>query len=142
MDPARIEEVAAFAKAQGFSNETAQAVLERENGAIARYQESQMAQFKEMVEVKWVEQVKADKEIGGEKFKENVELAHRALKQFGSPDFIKELDSSGYGNHPELVRIFARVGKMISNDKAVMPGMQSAPKKSREELFYGESSKE
>jgi len=139
VDNSRLEEIAAFAKAQGFSNETAQAVLDRESGALNAYHESQQAMLKELTEVKWVEQVKADKEIGGEKFRENVELAHRALAHFGSEDFKNELNRTGFGNHPELVRVFARVGKLIANDQAVRPGVQTTQKKSAEDLFYGES---
>lgn len=142
LEASRLEEIAAFAKAQGFSNETAQAVLERESSAIKAYNESQQAILKEMVEVKWVEQVKADKEIGGEKFRENVELAHRALAHFGSEDFKNELNRTGFGNHPELVRVFAKVGRMMANDQAVKPGVQTSQKKSTEDLFYPSEAKQ
>jgi hypothetical protein len=136
LDASYVEKVASYAKEQKLSNEQAQAVLERENTAVATYVESQKDQLKKQTET-WVESLRGDKELGGEAFKENVELAKRVVHRFGSEEFRKTLSETGLGNHPELVRVFARIGKEMAEDKLVHPGSQSGGKKSLESIFYG-----
>nr|WP_011279254.1 hypothetical protein [Sodalis glossinidius]CAI59394.2 hypothetical protein pSG3.03 [Sodalis glossinidius] len=73
----------------------------------------------------WGEQVKTDPEIGGEKFTANVGQAQKALDQFGNPALRDYLEASGLGNHPELVRFCAKVGKAMAEDNMIMPGHSS-----------------
>ena len=70
----------------------------------------------------WPGQVKADKEYGGEKLAENVGLAKRARDQFATPELRKMLETTPLGNHPEVVRLFYRIGKVISEDGYVPGG--------------------
>ncbi len=65
---------------------------------------------------KWVESMKADKELGGAGFNENVMHARKAITKFGTPELSKLIDAVGLTNHPELVRVFARVGKAFKED--------------------------
>lgn len=67
----------------------------------------------------WVESIKSDQEIGGDALDANVGLAKRALDTFGTPELKSLLEGSGFGDHPEIVRAFYRVGKAISDDKLV-----------------------
>jgi hypothetical protein len=136
LDKSAIEKVVSFAKEKGLSPEVAQSVLEREHLALDSYTKGLDAQFKATQE-EWVKQIQSDKEIGGEKFKENIEIAHRAVKRFADEEFFKALDASGFGNHPGLVKVFARVGKLLAEDKAVIPGPQAGGRVSMEEKFYG-----
>jgi hypothetical protein len=76
----------------------------------------------------WEGLTKSDKEFGGAKFDENMVMAKTALKQFGSPELVKLLNDSGLGNHPELVRVFVRAGKAISEDTFVTGGQSAAGK--------------
>jgi hypothetical protein len=70
----------------------------------------------------WVEQVKTDKELGGEALNANLATAKTALTRFGSPELTKLLDESRLGNHPEVIRFFHRVGKAIGDDSLVPGG--------------------
>jgi hypothetical protein len=126
----------AYAKEAKLSNEQAQQILDREAFALSEYSKKQEVEF-EGIKNKWIEDAKNDPEIGGDSFKQNVELAQRALEKYSTPQFINELNSSGYGNHPELVRIFARIGKAFSEDKIVSANTNTGNKKSYEEIFYG-----
>jgi len=72
----------------------------------------------------WVDEAKSDKEIGGEKFDENVGLAKRAIDRYGTPKLVEVLQSTGLGNHPEFIRLLTRVGKLIAEDS---PGGGTAP---------------
>lgn len=67
----------------------------------------------------WVDAVKTDKELGGAKFDETKANAARAMTQFGSPELRKLLVETGLGNHPEMVRAFARIGREHADDTLV-----------------------
>ena len=86
---------------------------------IARYneqvKESQDKWFEQVT--KWGEEAKADKEFGGEKFKQSVETGQRVLRTFGSPELVGLLNSTGLGNHKSVISLFAKIGAAISEDK-------------------------
>jgi hypothetical protein len=64
----------------------------------------------------WGEAVKTDQEIGGAKLDENLAVARRAVDAFGSPALKELLNTTGLGNHPEVVKAFYKAGKAISED--------------------------
>ncbi|MBY3038927.1 hypothetical protein [Rhizobium laguerreae] len=64
----------------------------------------------------WADDAKKDKEIGGDKWTDTVSSAHRTLSKLGTPGLREYLNASGGGNHPELIRIFAKVGSLIQED--------------------------
>lgn len=130
LDAKAMERIAAISKAQGLTNEMAQTLLENENKAVASYVDEQSKA--------WIVEAKNDKEIGGDGFTQNVALAQRVVERFGSDALKAELNRFGYGNHPELVRLFSRVGRAMSEDQLVRPGSQAGGgKRSMEDIFYG-----
>lgn len=137
LDPSVTEEIADFAREQGFSNEQAQALLDRESNAVASYIEAQDEQVKEIRE-SWLGTSEKDKEIGGDGFKENVELAKRAVDKYGSDEFRQALDETGFGNHPEVLRTFVRIGKAMGEDNIVSPGSGTGSKGGKKS-FYDKS---
>lgn len=70
----------------------------------------------------WYKKSETDKEFGGEKLKENVALAKNALETFGSPELKQMLNATGLENHPEVVRLFYRIGSKISGDNVIVRG--------------------
>lgn len=136
LDPARLEGIVAYAKARGLSQEAAQELLQREHEAVDSYSKGRQALYDQQ-RTTWAEAVKADAEIGGDTMAQNVELAKRVLTRYGSESLVKTLDDTGLGNHPELVRVFARIGKQMSEDQLVLPGAGSNGPKDDRELFYG-----
>lgn len=64
----------------------------------------------------WAKEAKADKELGGDKFEENMGTAKTALDKMGTPELVEFLNTTGLGNHPEMIRLFHRIGKSISDD--------------------------
>lgn len=133
-----VEEIESYAKGQGFSNEQAQKLVEREHEIRNRFVENQKTQLQEASE-QWRKDTENDKEIGGEKFKESVNLASQVLKRFGSEGFMKSLETTGFGNHPELIRVFSRIGRAMDSDKLIKGGDAPKAKKSFEEVFYGQN---
>lgn len=140
LDAGRVEKIASFAKEQGFSPAQAQAILERENSAVGEHVAIQKQQYDKLIN-DWAQQVQSDKELGGENFTKSVQAAQAFVKKYFSDAFIKDLNSSGYGNYPELIRGFARAGKELLSDKLVVPGSQASAstKKPMEEIFYGKA---
>lgn len=136
----KVDQVALYAKENGLSNEVAQKLLERESQAVQEFESEIKSEHLKRVE-QWKSEVEADKELGGDLYKQNVELAKRVAHRYASPEFLKVLDESGFGNHPELVRVFSRIGKQMSEDQLIMPGAQSGGNKPIEDFFYGQSNK-
>lgn len=137
LDAARVEKIVSYSKERGFSNEQAQELLERESDAVSQFAEAQKQQMNKAAN-DWVEAVKTDKEIGGDGFKQNVALANRLVKRFGSEGFVKTLNETGLGNHPELVRFCTRIAKLMSEDQLIIPGAQAGgTKKTDADILYG-----
>lgn len=140
LDAKHLEKIEAEAKARGLSNEDAQALVNRDNQLLADYNQKQEVQLKETT-AQWFLQSKEDKELGGENFAQNAELAKRVVTKFGTEAFQKALESTGFANHPELFRVFYRIGKAMKDDQLVIPGAQSgAQEKTIAEKLYGKTS--
>jgi chemotaxis protein histidine kinase CheA len=137
LDQADVDAVAETAKQLGLTQKQAETLLERQAEAVSAYQQRQVAAHQEQT-VKWVDDVRADPEIGGDKFDASVNHARAALDAFGTPEFKQALNDSGFGNHPMLVKFCARVGAAIGEDKIVNPNRAGGgPPKSRAEILYG-----
>lgn len=62
----------------------------------------------------WLKDSMADGEFGGALYKENVDIALKGIDEVGTPELKQMLNTTGLGNHPEIIRAFYRVGKMVS----------------------------
>lgn len=139
LDDGAIERTVSFAKERGLTTKVAQELLDRESKMLGSYAESQHKAFKDIA-AGWIDQAKADKEFGGEAFPANVELAKRVVTRYGSDELKKGLEETGFGNHPDLVRMLVRIGKSMSEDQLVMPGKNTtADKRDMAEVFYGQT---
>ncbi|MBH3138811.1 peptidase [Serratia marcescens] len=119
-----------IAKELGLSQEQAQKLVD----IYPQIQQQQADAWSKQVS-DWGEQVKADKEIGGDKFNASVGAAQRALDQFGNTELREYLNASGLGNHPALVRFCAKVGKAMAEDTFVVPNQGG--QRSTADLLYG-----
>ena len=67
----------------------------------------------------WLTEAKADKDIGGAKWDESMVYAAKALDRLGyakGTPFRQLLDTSGLGNHPEMIRAFRKIGELVGED--------------------------
>lgn len=136
LDQLAIEEISQYAKEKGYTQEQASELLQRENDAVMDYHQKSLNEHKEQVQ-KWKNEVMTDKEIGGENFNVNIEYAHRTLQKFATPEFLNALELTGYGNHPDLVKTFVRIGKAMQPDSFIKTSEAPKAAKSYEEIFYG-----
>lgn len=64
----------------------------------------------------WRRSVETDPVIGGPNKQATLQAAGRAMARYGTPELRKLLDATGIGNHPDLVRAFARIGGDLAED--------------------------
>lgn len=134
LDQAALEQFEPIAKELGLTQEQADKLVSMHADSIQRASTEARDQWAQQQQT-WREDLQNDPEFGGQKFQENVTAATKAVERFGSPGLKEALESTGMGNHPELVRTFAAIGKAISEDKLVM-GNQSQGQRSIEERLY------
>ena len=126
VDQSKIEVFGETAKELGLTQKQFQQLVEYDITRSAAALEDMSAQFSERIN-HWAEETKADKELGGEALDEHLGLAKRAIETFGSPQLAKLIDAPsatnpdglGLGNHPEVIRLFYRVGRAISESDLV-----------------------
>jgi len=121
----------ALAKENGLSKEAAQKFAD----LGVKMQQQQADQWQAQVD-QWAEDVKADKDIGGEKFEQNISLAKQALDKFGGQDLKDLLQSTGFGNHPAIVKAFYNIGKSVSNDVLVVSNGSSKETKDAASVMF------
>jgi hypothetical protein len=65
----------------------------------------------------WAEDLKKDPEIGGAQFDRNIDVARQAATKFGGPKLLELFDRTGLGSHPDVVRTFLRMGRLLQPDQ-------------------------
>jgi len=121
----------------GLSQEQAQKFIDL---AVSREQAAARKGVQAFVDLqtKWVSEIKADPDIGGDKFQASIALAARAIDRLAVPGLREALDLTGAGNNPAVVKAFARIGQMISEDRFRLGnGAPPAAAKSPAEVIYG-----
>lgn len=147
LDAAAIEAAEPVFKELNLSNEQANKLMpvaaqfrDKVAGETLQQLVDQGAQQK----AEWLTATKADPEIGGGKLDETLHLAAKALDHFGhaeGSDFRKLLTETGFGNHPDMVRLMRSVGEMLSEDGFVRAnaGNSTTPKPLHERLYPSEA---
>lgn len=103
------------AKELGLSQAKAQKLVSALHPTVDGY----INQSAEKYGREWAEQVKADKELGGADFDKKLAVAVSAYKNFSTPELQKMLEATRLGNHPEVIRMFYRIGTAMSQDTGV-----------------------
>ncbi len=138
LDQAVLNDAVSVFQKHGIPKEAAQ---ELTNLYAKNVQDSVQKQVESFNQLKqdWLTQAKSDKDIGGDKFDETVATAKEALSKFGTPELTELLNEFGVGNHPEVIRVFARVGALTKEDNP--GGSSGAPsgKKDRVSVLYPNS---
>ncbi|EAS2156612.1 peptidase [Salmonella enterica] len=134
LDAEALKDFEPVARELNLTNEQAQKLVDAYPKILAGVQQRQAEAWQAQTE-QWAADVKADKEIGGDKLTANLSAAQRALAQFGTPELKEYLEGTGLGNHPELVKAFIKIGKAMSEDGMVDGSNQG--QRSAAEVLYG-----
>lgn len=135
LDVAALEQFEPIARELNLTNEQAQKMVDLYGTKIMPMVQQQQVEAWQKTTEQWAADVKADKEIGGDKLTGNLSAAQRALAQFGTPELKEYLEGTGLGNHPELVKAFVKIGKAMSEDGMVDGSNQG--QRSAAEVLYG-----
>ncbi|MEG9636305.1 peptidase [Enterobacter asburiae] len=135
LDGAALEQFEPIARELNLSNEQAQKMVDLYGTKILPMVQQQQAEAWQAQTEQWAADVKADKEIGGDKLTANLSAAQRALDLFGGPVLKEYLNTTGLGNHPDLVKAFVKIGKAMSEDGMVDGSNQG--QRSAAEVLYG-----
>ncbi len=125
-----------FVTEHRLNQEQANLLLDREEKRKEQFDKNSSAHL-EKVTQDWYNEIANDKEYGGSKLKETAEYARRALKEFGDDRLIQDLDKTGLGNHPSLVKMLSQIGRSMADDKLVR-GIHAKPVRTKAEILYGE----
>jgi hypothetical protein len=127
---ADLDAIALEARAMSCTQEEAQALVN------ARVQHSQA------LAAQYLTELKADPELGGAKFDESVALSLKG-RSIIAPEGTDEsaflnkiLDQSGAGNHRLIVKMFARLGRLASEDLPGLGKAQGDPPKTGAQRMY------
>ncbi len=135
LDEESLEEFQDVSKELNLSQDSAQKLVGQAIKLQQKWQDS-LVQDYEKQQAEWVQNVKSDKEIGGGRFDEALTTAARARDLFATPELISELDRTGMGNHPEVIRFFYRVGKEVSEATSVRAGNPQGRSKTAADILY------
>jgi hypothetical protein len=114
LDPELTDQFKATAKELNLTQDQAQKVAEL--GAQMRQRDAEAIVA---IRADWVNQTKSDPELGGANLDATLGVARKAVDAYGSDSFKQFLNESGLGNHPEVVRFMAKVGKTVAEDRVV-----------------------
>ena len=137
LDEAGLAAATELFKEAGLPQEQAQKFIDL---AVAREKAAAERSARAFVDMqnKWVSEIKADPDIGGDKLGATIASATRAIDRLGVPGLKEALDFTGAGNNPAIVKAFARMGRLLSEDRFA-PGHSPAPaaQRSPAEIIYG-----
>lgn len=140
VDAAEAEKIVSFSKEHGLSPAQAQAMYLRENAALTALDADVVKQYEER-KTGWIEAGKKDPVLGGEHYAQNVQAAHLMFQKFATPEFTKVLDETGFGHHPELLKVFFNMHNAHKDDVLVRPGDAPGALKDTKDVMYGETTK-
>ena len=135
LDAAALETATPLFKEAGLTQEQAQMFVDYEANRVQETAQAQSDAFNQQV-TDWEATAKADKEIGGDKFDENLGVAMLGMEKLGTPELKDFLEKSGAGSHPEVLRTFYRMGMLLKEDDPGSNGGNSGSKTDRVSIMY------
>ena len=122
-------------KSANLNEEQANAVMAYMHGNYTTAMQNQQTAMQEQAK-QWIDDFRADKEFGGDKFDASLADARKALATFDAGGTVsKMLIETGYGNNPDVLRIFARIGAALGEDKLAGNGGGAAEKPLWQRLY-------
>ncbi|MCC7063248.1 MAG: hypothetical protein IT456_10615 [Planctomycetes bacterium] len=120
-----------------LSQEAAQELLSELGPEIAQHQQKEINDAVVKAQDDWSASAKIDPEFGGEKFDANLDIAKAGLDAHATPELRQLLKASGMGSHPEVIRLFYRIGKTVKPDGLVQGGSPNGEKSAAQIMFGG-----
>lgn len=109
---------------------------EAAKAAAAEAQEKEDAEWIERQRAEFMDACKADRELGGQRWNKTCANVKRAIDTLKADGFVQTMQGMGIDNHPEVIRLLAKVGDMLSED-TIFGGRSAGGRMSDAEVFYG-----
>ena len=130
-----------LAREFGLSKAKAQKLIDLQNriaregfdAAVKRYDEEQRA-----ITDKWEATVKADPELGGTAFKENMKIARSVFAKLDVPEAYDVIMETPLSSNPAILRLLYRAGKALGEASFVHGRNESAAPVSAAKAIYPE----
>lgn len=133
----KLQEFQSLAQEMNITSEQAQRLLDYAAAQTHQVQEAAEKTQHEHIE-SLIKQAQSDEEFGGAKMSQSIKTAQTALQALASDELIELLEDKGLGNHPEIIRLFYRIGQYMSEDNFVSANSGShQSEKSIAEILYG-----
>ncbi|WP_210515157.1 peptidase [Pantoea ananatis] len=137
LDKAAVEQFEPIARELNLSQEQAQKLVDLYGTKVMPQLMKQQADTWQKQIADWGTAAKDDAEIGGDKFDGNLTRAKQAMDKFATPQLREFLETTGMGNHPELIRVFVKVGAAMSEDNLVTSNEKG--QRSAADVLYGKN---
>lgn len=137
MSDQQLAEVSPLFKELGLTQEQADKLVAFDAKRALAAEQAGLEQRQGLV-TGWEKSLREDATFGGANFDANVGVAQKALAQFGTPELSTMLKESGLGSHPEVVRLFHRIGQQLAEGQ-LHSGSGNQTRKTDAEVFYGKS---
>jgi len=135
INPEVLEEFTPLLKDMGANQDQAQKLVDLQLKLNQRAAEIQAKQWAD-IQGNWKEAAETDDEFGKGSYDASVVIARKAMRTIGTLALGKALEETGMGNHPEFIRFFYRVGKVIGEDSLSFGGAgKGTPKTAAERMF-------
>ena len=120
-EPEQTENFRQFVHELGLNNQQAETIYQAYQQDIAERDQASQQEFEQFE----VDNLNALQQEWGDQFNHNLEMARRAFMNFATPEAVKVIEETGMGNHPELLKVFARIGEVLAED-SVLPGTNNS----------------
>jgi len=122
VDDELVKDFKEIAKEGKLSQATAQKVVDLQTKTMTRAGE-ELTERWEKTQKEWREETENDGEYGGKDLDKSVAFAKTAITSFGNDKFAELMESTGMGNHPEMLRFLWNVGKATGEDGILKGGV-------------------
>jgi len=125
-----MQRVREHAAALGLSADQAQAMADRHAASVAQHMQTLG---------RWDAEFAADAEFGGsdEQRATTGQWIDASIQRFDPTGEVKALlDETGYGRHPAVRRLLARIGQAMQPGQVAAGGLTAQPSKTRSQQLY------
>jgi hypothetical protein len=135
IDSAVTEALTPAFKELGLTQEQVNKLVEPYNKAMLAAEAKRDSDFQDWMKTNAQNYEKSIRKEWGNEFDANLKVAQRGLARVFGPEGKKLLDETGLGSHPEFLKAFHTVGKMIQEDQPPAGGQPSG-RKPLESVLY------
>lgn len=137
----QVTEIETLAKSANLTEAQAKEVLAKQESNVKAYEARANEAFAQTVKG-WQEAIKTDAVLGGANLGQTLEHSKAATLHFADETFVKELETSGFGNHPGFVRMMAKIGSAMGSNTAFKIKETTPPptQKRPQDILYGKKS--